>query len=53
MLLPDANVLVYAHREDAVDHAKYRDWLQDLLSSDSAYGISELVLKRLSAGTPV
>jgi toxin-antitoxin system PIN domain toxin len=44
MLLPDVNVLVYAHREDAVDHPRYRGWLQDLLASDSAYGISELVL---------
>ena len=44
MLLPDVNVLVYAHREDAVDHPRYRDWLRALLSSDSAYGISELVL---------
>ena len=41
MLLPDVNVLVYAHREDAVDHPRYRGWLQDLLASDSAYGISE------------
>jgi len=44
MQLPDVNVLVYAHREDAVDHPRYRDWLQALLASDSAYGISELVL---------
>lgn len=44
MLLPDVNVLVYAHREDAVDHPRCRDWLQGLLSSDSAYGVSELVL---------
>jgi predicted nucleic acid-binding protein len=26
--LPDVNVLVYAHREDAVEHARYRQWLE-------------------------
>jgi predicted nucleic acid-binding protein len=44
MLLTDVDVLVYAHREDAVDHPRYRDWLQGLLASDSAYAVSELVL---------
>jgi toxin-antitoxin system PIN domain toxin len=44
MLLPDVNVLVYAHREDSVDHSRYHDWLLGVLASDSAYGISELVL---------
>ena len=44
MLLPDVNVLVYAHREDAPDHAHYRAWLEDLLNSDQAYGMAELVL---------
>ena len=44
MLLTDVNVLVYAHREDAVGHASYREWLQGLLASDSAYAVSELVL---------
>lgn len=44
MLLTDVNVLVYAHREDAVEHSAYRDWLAALLASDSAYGVSDLVL---------
>jgi toxin-antitoxin system PIN domain toxin len=44
MMLVDVNVLVYAHREDANDHAAYRDWLTSLVSSDAAYGVSELVL---------
>ena len=44
MLLPDVNVLVYAHREDAPDHTQYRAWLEDLLNSDQAYGMAELVL---------
>jgi len=44
MLLCDVNVLVYAHREDAVAHARYRSWLEAVLASDAAYGVSELVL---------
>lgn len=44
MLLADVNVLVYAHREDAVDHVQYREWLEAVLASDAAYGFSELVL---------
>jgi predicted nucleic acid-binding protein len=31
MLLPDVNVLVYAHREDSTaDHPQYAAWLTDL-----------------------
>ncbi|MBI4483668.1 MAG: type II toxin-antitoxin system VapC family toxin [Acidobacteria bacterium] len=44
MLLIDANVLVYAHRRDATNHRIYRNWLEDLVSSDQAYGISDFVL---------
>jgi hypothetical protein len=44
MLLCDVNVLVYAHREDAQDHARYRGWLEAVVASDAAYGVSELVL---------
>ena len=44
MLLPDVNVLVYAHREDTLGHERYRDWLTALIASPRAYGVSELVL---------
>ena len=44
MILTDVNVLVYAHRADSPDHARYRSWLESNLSSASAFGISELVL---------
>jgi hypothetical protein len=44
LVLPDVNVLVYAHREDAVDHAAYRKWLERVVNGDEAYGISELAL---------
>jgi hypothetical protein len=44
MLLPDVNVLVYAHREDAADHERYRDWLLERLNGAESFGIAELVL---------
>jgi len=40
----DVNVLVYAHREDAVDHPHYREWLEAVLASDAAYGVCDLAL---------
>jgi toxin-antitoxin system PIN domain toxin len=44
MLLPDVNVLVYAHREDAPNHGAYRAWLEATINSDQAYGIADIVL---------
>jgi toxin-antitoxin system PIN domain toxin len=44
VILLDVNVLVYAHREDAAGHERYRDWLTSTLGGDAAYGLSDLVL---------
>ena len=44
MILPDVNVLLYAFRTDAQDHASYRRWLEDLLNGEMAYGMSPQVL---------
>ena len=44
MELPDVNVLVYARREDAVDHVRYREWLERLINGDEAFGMADLVL---------
>lgn len=44
MILPDVNVLVYAHREDADDHPAFRSWLEETINSDRAYGMADLVL---------
>lgn len=33
MILPDVNVLVYAHRQDTPDHDRYRDWLVGVLEA--------------------
>ena len=44
MILFDVNVLVAAHREDAPKHAETRNWLEDRISSESAFALSDLVL---------
>jgi uncharacterized protein len=44
MILPDVNVLVYAHREDAVDHTRYEQWLEAVLKGSQPYGMSDHVL---------
>lgn len=44
MILPDVNVLVYAFRLDAENHAAYRTWLEGVLNGEMAYGISPQVL---------
>ena len=44
MLLPDVNVLVYAHRNDVPDHNRYRLWLESVLEGDAAYALSAIVL---------
>lgn len=44
MILPDVNVLVYAYRQDAPRHPAYRQWLEETVNGDEAYGLSDLVL---------
>jgi len=44
MLLPDVNVLVYSHRQDARDHSRYRAWLEGVVNGPEAFGLSDLVL---------
>ncbi|MDZ7592752.1 MAG: type II toxin-antitoxin system VapC family toxin [Rubrivivax sp.] len=44
MMLPDVNVLVYAHREDSQHHAGCRAWVEAMINGDASYGLSELVL---------
>jgi len=43
VLLPDVNILVYAHREDSSEHLKSLQWLESLINSDEAFAMSELV----------
>jgi toxin-antitoxin system PIN domain toxin len=44
MVLPDVNVLVYAHRKETAHHEACRAWLESLVNGDEAYSISSLVL---------
>lgn len=45
MLLPDVNVLIYAHVEDSVhDHADYARWLTRLATGPEPFALSVLVL---------
>ena len=43
MLMPDVNVLVYAHRRDERWHGPYRRWLKDLVDSPEPFALSVLV----------
>jgi uncharacterized protein len=44
VILPDVNIIVYAFRSDAVDHAKYNGWLDGVINGPAAYGIAPQVL---------
>ncbi len=44
MRLLDVNVLVYAFRTDAPGHEAYATWLEELINSDEAYAVSDLIL---------
>jgi len=42
MLLPDVNVLVYAHRAEAHEHDRYVAWLRALATGSEPFALSEL-----------
>lgn len=44
MVLPDVNILVYAHREDSLHHAACLSWLENVVNGPESYGLSTLVL---------
>lgn len=44
MIAPDVNILVTAFRKDAPKHPLVRGWLEELVSADAAYAMSDLVL---------
>ena len=44
MRMLDVNVLVYAHRQDSPQHQPVLAWLENLINSDEAFALSELVL---------
>jgi uncharacterized protein len=47
MILPDVNVLIYAFRRDSPNHRQYKQWLEDVLNGDAAYGVSPRALASL------
>ena len=44
MLLFDVNVLIYATYSQSADHGRYQAWLKDVVESDAAFGVADLVL---------
>lgn len=44
MILPDVNVLIYAFRQDAIQHQVARDLLKSLTAGEARFGISPLAL---------
>jgi uncharacterized protein len=44
LILVDVNVLVHAFHEGAPDHTRYREWLDDVVSSPEPFGLCEFVL---------
>lgn len=47
MIVPDANVLIYAFRCDAERHGEYKTWLESALMTEQAFGVSDIVLSRV------
>jgi toxin-antitoxin system PIN domain toxin len=47
MILPDVNVLIYAFRRDAPEHALCNPWLTAVIASDARFGMSPLALAAL------
>lgn len=47
MILPDVNVLIYAHREESPEHGLFADWLTKVATAEEPFGISELVLSAI------
>lgn len=48
MLVPDVNVLIYAHREDSTeDHDRYAKWLIELATGHEPFALSVLSLSAL------
>ncbi|HEX6198682.1 MAG TPA: type II toxin-antitoxin system VapC family toxin [Thermoanaerobaculia bacterium] len=44
MELPDINVLIYAHREDAPEHDRYAAWLRRLAGGPEPFALSSFTL---------
>ena len=45
MQMPDVDVLVYAHRQEAPQHARYSRWLNDLVNGEEPFALSVAVMQ--------
>jgi hypothetical protein len=45
MMMPDVNILVYAHREESPEHLKYARWLTELATGREPFALSETVME--------
>lgn len=43
MLMPDVNILIYAHRIDEQSHSAYRAWFEGLVRGPQPFALSVLV----------
>jgi toxin-antitoxin system PIN domain toxin len=44
MILPDVNVLVYAHHEQSDEHERYRKWWESAVNGPASFGMAPIVL---------
>lgn len=44
MRLPDVNVLLYAFRDAALDHERYRAWLEATADAEEPFAVADVVL---------
>jgi toxin-antitoxin system PIN domain toxin len=44
VIVPDVNVLVYAHRADAAQHERYAEWLAGVVAGADELGLVEAAL---------
>lgn len=44
MITPDANVVLYAYNEDAPNHAKAKQWLEDQFSQTAVFALTWQVI---------
>ncbi|MGH6893260.1 MAG: type II toxin-antitoxin system VapC family toxin [Dongiaceae bacterium] len=42
--MPDVNVLIYSHREDAPEHDRYASWLRGVVQADEPLAAADIVL---------
>ncbi len=43
MLMPDVNILVYAHRSKILGHGQYLDWFEKMTAGPAPFALSSLV----------